>query len=83
MKHSSVYQLQYREKNDGAKWRVKIRLNIKIEIFVKTVYRFQPVTIYAKSSVLDVWLSSTYASINNYLNNFLRWRHIQGEYIKQ
>lgn len=33
-----------------------------VELFVEIVYGFQPLTIFAKESVLDVWLSSESAS---------------------
>ena len=35
----------------------------KTELFVRIVYMFQPFIIFAKSSVLDVWLGSEYSSV--------------------
>ena len=35
----------------------------KMDLFVKIVMSFQPVTIFAKSSILDVLLGSKYASV--------------------
>ena len=37
----------------------------KIELFEKVVNGFQPLTIFEKSSILDVWQGSEYASGNN------------------
>ena len=33
-----------------------------MELFAKVVNDFQPLTIFAKSYILDVWLDSEYAS---------------------
>ena len=42
----------------------KTQSNMKMELFVKKiVHYFQPLTIYVKSSILDVWLYSKSASI--------------------
>ena len=36
---------------------------IKVESFPKMAIRWKPLTIFAKNSILDVWLGSEYASI--------------------
>ena len=35
---------------------------IKVESFPKMAIRWKPLTIFAKNSILDVWLGSEYAS---------------------
>ena len=40
-------------------------LRSKMELFAKIVNSFQPVTIFAKSSILDIWLGSEYTKFMN------------------
>ena len=41
----------------------------KMEPFAKIVTTFQPLTIFGKSSILDIWLGFEYASESKYKNN--------------
>ena len=36
-----------------------------MELFAKITNVFQPLSIFLKSSILDIWLGSEYASLNN------------------
>ena len=49
----------------------------KVELFAKIVNCFEPITIFAKRSNLDIWLGSEYASVSE-ISTFLRkklWRY--------
>ena len=42
----------------------------KMELFAKIVTTFQRLTIFGKSSILDIWLGFEYTSESRYKNNF-------------
>ena len=57
-----------------ANW--KTRQPSKMETFAKIFDVLKPVTIFAKSCILDVWLSSEYASDSNDNNIIMSMSHI-------